>query len=105
MPMPDLDDDSIEAHRTRSLILAAADSTIEQTIRLRTNLLTPSAADADMEKIFEERRAAAELGTSSQRMSPLPCQARAFTCCSHTLHCIAIIRHVNVRVLHRFGQP
>jgi hypothetical protein len=61
MPMPDLDDDSIEAHRTRSLILAAADSTIEQTIRLRTNLLTPSAADADMEKIFEERRAAAEL--------------------------------------------
>ena len=37
MPMPDLDDDSIEAHRLRLLILSAADSTIEQTIRLRTN--------------------------------------------------------------------
>jgi hypothetical protein len=60
MPLPDPNDDSIEAHRLRSLILAAVDSTIEQTIRLRTNLLTPSAADDDMEKIFEERRLAAE---------------------------------------------
>jgi hypothetical protein len=61
MPMPDLDDDSIEAHRLRLLILAAADSTIEQTIRMQTNQLKPSAADDSMEKIFEERRAAAEL--------------------------------------------
>jgi hypothetical protein len=43
------------------LILAAADSTIEQTIRLRTNLLTSSAADDDMEKILEERLKMAEL--------------------------------------------
>jgi hypothetical protein len=61
LSMPDPNDDSIEAHRLRFLILAAADSTIEQTIRLRTNQLTPSAADDGMEKIFEERRAAAEL--------------------------------------------
>jgi hypothetical protein len=33
-----------------------SDSTIEQTIRLRTNELKPSAADDDMEKIFEERQ-------------------------------------------------
>jgi len=31
MPLPDPNDDSIEAHRLRSLVLAAADSTIEQT--------------------------------------------------------------------------
>jgi hypothetical protein len=37
LPMPDPNDDSIEAHRIRMLILAAADSTIEQTIRLQTN--------------------------------------------------------------------
>jgi hypothetical protein len=55
MPRPDPNDDSIEAHRLRSLILAAADSTIEQTIRLQTNQLKPAAADDDMEKIFEER--------------------------------------------------
>jgi hypothetical protein len=38
------------------LILAAADSTIEQTIRLRTGQLTPAANDDGMEKIFEERQ-------------------------------------------------
>jgi hypothetical protein len=60
MPLPDPNDDSIEAHRIRMLVLAAADSTIEQTIRMQTNQLKPSAADDDMEKIFEERRLAAE---------------------------------------------
>ncbi len=35
MPLPDESDDSVEATRCRSLILAAADSTINQTIALR----------------------------------------------------------------------
>jgi hypothetical protein len=56
LPMPDPNDDSIEAHRTRTLVLTAADSTIEQTIRMRTNQLKPAAADDDIEKIFEERQ-------------------------------------------------
>jgi hypothetical protein len=43
------------------LVLSAADSTIEQTIRMNASQLRPSAADDGMEKIFEERRAAAEL--------------------------------------------
>jgi hypothetical protein len=55
MPMPDLDYDSIEAQRLRSLILAAADSTIEQTIRLKTTLLAPSNSDRDVERVIEER--------------------------------------------------
>ena len=55
-PLPDPNDDSAEAHRMRSLILAAADLTIEQTIRLQTNQLTPAANDDAMEKIFEERQ-------------------------------------------------
>jgi hypothetical protein len=46
--------------RLRALILAAADSTIEQTIRMNASQLTPTAADEGMEKLFEERRAAAE---------------------------------------------
>jgi hypothetical protein len=37
MPLPDRDDDSVEAIRMRALILDAANSTIEQTIRLQTN--------------------------------------------------------------------
>jgi hypothetical protein len=45
MPLSDANDDSIEAHRLRLLILAAADSTIEQTIRLQTNQLKPAAAN------------------------------------------------------------
>jgi hypothetical protein len=60
LPMPDPNDDNADAHRLRMLVLSAADSTIEQTIRLQTNQLKPSAADDGMEKIFEERRAAAE---------------------------------------------
>ena len=59
-PLPDPNDDSAEVHRMRSLILAAADSTIEQTIRLRTGQLTPAANDDGMEKIFEERMRAAK---------------------------------------------
>jgi hypothetical protein len=46
IPLPDPSDDSLEAGRARALILAAADSTIEQTIRLQTNQLD------GMEKIF-----------------------------------------------------
>jgi hypothetical protein len=56
MPLPDPSDDSLEAGRARALILAAADSTIEQTIRLQTNQLKPTANDDDIEKIFEERQ-------------------------------------------------
>jgi hypothetical protein len=56
LPSPDPDDYSAEAHRTRSLLLAAADSTIEQTIRLRTNQLKPPAADDGIAELIEERR-------------------------------------------------
>ncbi len=56
-PLPDPNDDSPEAIRMRALILAAADSTIEQTIRLKANHLLQKASDDDaMEKIFEERQ-------------------------------------------------
>jgi hypothetical protein len=59
LPMPDPNDDSIEAHRLRLLILAAADST--------TCKQTSSSRPPPMmtwKKIFEERRAAAELEIS-----------------------------------------
>ena len=57
MPLPDPDDDSIEANRLRLLVLAAADSTIEQTIRLRTNqLAATNSHDDEIGKIFEERQ-------------------------------------------------
>jgi hypothetical protein len=72
MPLPDPNDDSVEAHRLRLLILSAADSTIEQTIRLRTNELKPSAADDDMEKIFEERQRRAIL--EIERLSAERCE-------------------------------
>ena len=39
MPLPDEGDDSAEATRLRTLVLAAADSTIGQTIALRSNML------------------------------------------------------------------
>jgi hypothetical protein len=55
--MPDPDDDSAEAIRMRALVLAAADSTIEQTIRLKTNHLTPAVNDDGIEKLIEELRA------------------------------------------------
>ena len=70
MPLPDPSDDSAEAHRARSLILAAADSTIEQTIRMSASQLKPAAADRDMEKIFEERRIAAEAEIERLRAEP-----------------------------------
>jgi hypothetical protein len=58
MPLPDDGDDSIEATRLRALILTAADSTINQTIALRSpSLATASnARDAEMEQFIEERR-------------------------------------------------
>jgi hypothetical protein len=61
MPMPDGDDDSAEAIRLWALLLAAADSTIEQTIRLKTSQLTPAANDDEVGKVIEERLAAARL--------------------------------------------
>jgi hypothetical protein len=74
MPLPDPDDDSIEAHRTRELVLDAADSTIEQTIRLRTNQLAPAAGNDDIEKIFEERqkRALLEIERLTDGKPPKP---------------------------------
>jgi hypothetical protein len=62
LPLPNPNDDSAEAHRMRALLLAAADSTIEQIIRLKANYLLQKASDDDaMEKIFEERMTAAKL--------------------------------------------
>ena len=58
LPLPDESDDCAEATRLRSLILAAADSTISQTIALR--MLTPATAqdkrDQEIEAVIEERR-------------------------------------------------
>jgi hypothetical protein len=58
MPLPDDGDDSAEAHRARSLVLAAADSTINQTIALRSAALSTAsdARDAAIEEFIEERR-------------------------------------------------
>jgi hypothetical protein len=58
MPLPDDGDDSVEATRLRSLILTAADSTISQTITLRSSMLSMAtdARDAEMEQFIEERR-------------------------------------------------
>jgi hypothetical protein len=58
MPLPHESDDSAEAHRARSLVLAAADSTISQTIALRSAMLGTASASRDDEilQIIEERR-------------------------------------------------
>jgi hypothetical protein len=58
MPLPDDGDDSLEATRLRALILTAADSTINQTIALRSSMLSMAsdARDAEMEQFIEERR-------------------------------------------------
>jgi hypothetical protein len=50
MPLPDDGDDSIEATRLRALILTAADSTINQTIALRSavSLVCPLMRIADV---------------------------------------------------------
>jgi hypothetical protein len=58
IPLPDGDDGSPDAARLRSLILTAADSTINQTIALRSAALSMASdsRDAEMEKFIEERR-------------------------------------------------
>jgi hypothetical protein len=62
LPLPDDGDDSIEATRLRALILTAADSTINQTIALRSNMLAMAQDtradehDRAMEALIEERR-------------------------------------------------
>jgi hypothetical protein len=59
VPLPDDGDDSIEATRLRALVLAAADSTISQTIALRSAALSQTSAsdarDDVMERFIEER--------------------------------------------------
>jgi hypothetical protein len=69
MSLPEPDDMSPESHRIRALVLDAADSTIDQIIRLRTNHLAPAAADG-IEKIIEERWRAAVLAI--EKMSGKP---------------------------------
>jgi hypothetical protein len=56
--LPDDGDDSSEATRLRALVLAAADSTINQTIALRSNMLAPAANNHahELEQFIEERR-------------------------------------------------
>src|ERR1700730_10979755 len=55
IPLPDGDDDSPDAARIRSLILAAADSTISQTIALRSDALAAAKdnRDAELEQFIE----------------------------------------------------
>jgi hypothetical protein len=73
MPLPDDGDDSIEATRLRALILAAADSTIGQTIALRSNMLAMAQDtradehDRAMEALIEERRQQALLMIEKMR--------------------------------------
>jgi hypothetical protein len=78
MPLPDDGDDSIEATRLRALILAAADSTISQTIQLRSGALASPARDTrdqELEQIIEERRQQAALMIEKMREEPLPMDA------------------------------
>jgi hypothetical protein len=81
IPMPDVDDDSSEATRLRSLILAAADSTISQTIALRSNALASAKDTRDHEllQLIEERRQAAllEIARMREREEPLGDDAHA----------------------------
>jgi hypothetical protein len=58
LPLPHESDNSAEAHRARSLVLTAADSTIDQTIRLRSAALDKASGDHDaaLEQIIEEWR-------------------------------------------------
>jgi hypothetical protein len=74
IPLPDDGDDSPEATRLRQLILAAADSTISQTIALRSNMLATAQDTRDHEllKIIEERRQAALLQIEKMREQPGP---------------------------------
>jgi hypothetical protein len=72
IPLPDDGDDSLEATRLRALILAASDSTINQTIALR--MLTPATAqdnrDAEILAVIEERRQKVLLQLERMREEP-----------------------------------
>jgi hypothetical protein len=74
VPLPDDGDDSPEATRLRALILAAADSTISQTIALRSNALASAAAkdtrDHELLQFIEERRQAALVQIAKMRERP-----------------------------------
>jgi hypothetical protein len=74
MPLPDDGDDSLEATRLRALILAAADSTISQTIALRSNMLATAqdTHDQELAQLIEERRQAALLEIAKLREEPRP---------------------------------
>jgi hypothetical protein len=79
VPLPDDDDDSPEATRLRALILAAADSTINQTIALRSTALASAQDTRDHEllQLIEERRQAALVQIAKMRETPMPEGARA----------------------------
>jgi hypothetical protein len=74
LPLPDETDDSAEAHRARSLVLAAADSTINQTIALRSAALgtASDARDAELPQFIEERRQKAAARIAKMREEPIP---------------------------------
>lgn len=74
MPLPDDGDDSAEATRLRSLILAVADSTINQTIALRSNMLASAQDTRDHEllQFIEERRLKAVEMIAKMREQPGP---------------------------------
>jgi hypothetical protein len=78
LPLPDEGDDSAEATRLRALILTAADSTINQTIALRSNMLALADGnrDAEMEQLIEERRQKAVEMIAKMREEPCPEDAR-----------------------------
>jgi len=69
MPLPDDGDDSAEAARLRALVLTAADSTINQTIQLRSAALgtASDARDAELLQFIEERRQKAALQIAKMR--------------------------------------
>jgi len=72
MPLPDESDDSVEATRLRSLILDAANSTINQTIALRSNMLAMArdTHDAEVEAVIKERRQKVLLQLEKMRAEP-----------------------------------
>src|ERR1700704_6824029 len=70
IPLPDDGDDSLEATRLRSLILAASDSTINQTIAFRSNMLVMAQDNThaeELEQFIEERRQKALLQIEKMR--------------------------------------
>jgi hypothetical protein len=72
LPLPDADDDSLEATRLRSLIMVASDSTISQTIALRSNMLATAQDTRSHEllQFIEERRQKAEAQIAKMREQP-----------------------------------